>query len=98
MRTRLERDPPRGECVVEVVHLRAPAGQISQEQRIKLKNLSGNEAHYTACCLLVISKNSCSKFHCQKVFDFTLTNEIVNRFDLNHTPPDSGECQFKSRA
>ena len=29
-------------------------------------NLSGNEVYYTACSLLVMLKNSCSKRHCQK--------------------------------
>ena len=33
---------------------------------IKLK-LSGNKVYYTACALLVILKNSCSKLDCEKV-------------------------------
>ena len=39
---------------------------ILSEKGIKLK-LSGNEVYYTACSLLVIFKNSCSKLHRQKV-------------------------------
>ena len=34
--------------------------------------LSGNEVYYTASSLLVIFKNSCSKFHFQKGFDYSL--------------------------
>ena len=36
------------------------------EKRIRFR-LDGNEIYYTACSLLVILKNSCSKLHCQKV-------------------------------
>ena len=32
-------------------------------------NLYGGEVYHTACSLLVISKNSCSKLHGQKVYD-----------------------------
>ena len=41
---------------------------ILNEKGIKL-NLSGNEVYYTACSLLVILNNSCSKRHC-KIFLF----------------------------
>ena len=37
-------------------------------------NLSGNEVCYTACSLLVILKNLCSKLHSQKGFDFILVS------------------------
>ena len=40
--------------------------RILFEKGIKSK-LSGNEVYYTACSLQVLSENSCSKFHCQKV-------------------------------
>ena len=39
---------------------------ILYEKGFKLKN-SCNAVYYTACCSLVILKNSCSKLHCQKV-------------------------------
>ena len=39
---------------------------ISYEQAFESKR-SGSEVYYTACSLLVILKNSCSKLHCQKV-------------------------------
>ena len=39
---------------------------VLHEKEFKLK-LSGNEVYYTACSLLAILKNSCSKRHCQKV-------------------------------
>ena len=38
--------------------------QISCEKGIKSET-SGNRVYYTACYVLVILKNSCSKFHCQ---------------------------------
>ena len=41
-------------------------------KRESISNLSGHEAYYTACSLLVISKNSCSRFHCQKGFNSIL--------------------------
>jgi len=41
---------------------------ISYEKGIKSK-LSGNEVYNTACCLLVILRNSCSKLHCQTGFN-----------------------------
>ena len=36
------------------------------------QNLSGHQVYYRACCLLVTLKNTCSKLHCQKGFDFIL--------------------------
>ena len=54
----------------DVQELRRPARPCSRrhscEQAFKLK-LSGDEVYYTACSLLVVLKNSCSKLHCQKV-------------------------------
>ena len=41
--------------------------EILHEEEIQLK-LSGNKVYYTACSLLVILKNSCSKLHRQKGF------------------------------
>ena len=41
--------------------------EILSQKRIELK-LYGNEVYYTACSLLVISKNFCSKLHRQKGF------------------------------
>ena len=41
------------------------------------KNLSGNAVYYTACSLLVISKNSCSKLHCQKGLDLVLFSHRI---------------------
>ena len=53
--------------------LRAPpppgCGRQSYMTRELDENLSGNEVDHTASSLLVILKNSCSKFHYQKGFD-----------------------------
>jgi hypothetical protein len=40
---------------------------ILYEKEIELEN-SGNEVYYAACFLLVILKNSYSKFHCQNFY------------------------------
>ena len=64
----LQTDPRRG-CLFNKTKTepgRAPASP--REKGIK-SELSGNEDYYTACYLLVILKNSCSKLHRQKVFD-----------------------------
>jgi hypothetical protein len=36
------------------------------------QNISCNEGYYTACYLLVMFKNSCSKLHCQTGFNLVL--------------------------
>ena len=57
---------PRSTVVVGSV----AAEDIIWEETCFLK--TGNEVHCTACSLLVILKNSCSKLHCQKGFDAIL--------------------------
>ena len=54
------------QTVISVICGRIEKAVILCEKGIKSK-LSGNEVYYTACSLLVILKNSCRKFHCQKV-------------------------------
>ena len=54
---------------------------ISYEKAFTLK-LSGNEVYYTACSLLVISKKSSSKLHCQKGFNFILFSYKIPKWDL----------------
>jgi hypothetical protein len=71
-------------------------GLISQEKRFN-SELSGNEVHYTACSLLVISKNSCGKLHCQIDFNQILVSYKIlscKTFDL---PLQGGELAFASR-
>ena len=41
---------------------------ILYEKTFNLK-LSGDQVYHAACSLLVILKNSCGKFHCQKGFN-----------------------------
>ena len=48
------------------VHHAPPKSTILYEKEMRL-TLSDNDVHYTACSLLVISRNSCGKLHCQKV-------------------------------
>ena len=46
---------------------------------ISNSNLSGNEVYCTACCLLVMLKNSCSKLHRWKGFNLILfSSKIFN--------------------
>ena len=53
-----------------------------------IQNLYGNELYNTACSLLVISKNSCSKLHYQKGFDSTIFSyQISLRAPPCHVPP-----------
>ena len=60
------------------IHLpRAPRCELLDQlgscmKRVINQNLSGNEVHSTACSLLVISKNLCSKLHCEKGFELVL--------------------------
>ena len=50
---------------------------LLDETRIELK-FSGSEVDYTACYLLVISQNLCSKLHCQKGFNLIIfSNELL---------------------
>ena len=44
----------------------------SDTKRVSILKTSGNEVYYTASSLLVISKNTCSKLHCQKFFKLRL--------------------------
>ena len=41
-------------------------------KRKSIPNLSGHEAYCTACSLLVILKNSCCRFHCQRGINYIL--------------------------
>ena len=43
------------------------------------ENISCNEVYYTACSLLVILKNSCSKVHCQKGFNLIFYSYEIRR-------------------
>jgi len=46
--------------------VRVKTSQISYKKAFELR-FSGNKVYDTACSLLVILKNSCSKLHCQRV-------------------------------
>ena len=51
------------------------------------ENLSGKEVYYTACFLLVISKKTCSKLHCQKGF-----NRIPVSHKIRELGVGQGQC------
>ena len=57
----------------------AARGMILYEQGIKFK-LSGDEVYYTACSLLVISRNSCSKLHRQHGFNLIIFSYKVTDY------------------
>ena len=65
-----------------VCHLPAEERQCYMKRELN-QNLSGNKIYYTACSLLVILNNSCSKIHCQKGFNLILTSYIFHTADYN---------------
>jgi hypothetical protein len=62
---------------------------LLDEKRIKL-NLSGNELYHTACSVLVILKNLCSKLHSQTGFNFILFSLKISPRQLLEV--DTREC------
>jgi hypothetical protein len=50
------------------------------------QNFSGNEVYYTACSLLVISKNSCSKLHCEK--------KKINSPFMSNSTTETPMCEY----
>ena len=65
---------------------------ILYEKACRLK-LSGNEVHFTVCALLEISKNPCSKLHCQNISMYktcarSLLPSAIPRYALaSRSPP-----------
>jgi len=56
-------------CMYRSTHVSIKSPSFESYMKRELNwNLSGNKLHHTACSLLVISKNSCSKFIARKVF------------------------------